>query len=120
MIFPTLVFKMPGTVHHPKGAHKFAQAKNQDELDSYLADGWFLTIDEAAQAMDEIDLTPHRRARKVILRREKKPVETEKSEDDILPPTRLEMEIKASLLGIKYDGRTSDKKLLERIEEALQ
>ena len=119
MIFPTLVFKMPGSVLHPKGAHKFAQAKNQDELDSYLADGWFLTIDEAAEAMDEIDLTPHRRARKVILRREKKPVEIEESEDDILPPTRLEMEIKAALLGIKFDGRTSDKKLLERIEEAL-
>jgi hypothetical protein len=30
------------------------------------------------------------------------------------------MEIKAALLGVKYDGRTSDKKLLERIEEALQ
>ena len=116
MKFPTLVFKMPGTVYHPKGAHKFAQAKNQDELDSYLADGWFLTIDEAAEVMDEIDLTPHRRARKVILKRQKKPVE---SNDDILPPTRAEMEIKATELGIKFDGRTSDKKLLERIEEAL-
>jgi len=118
MKFPTLVFKMPGTVLHPKGSHKFAQAKSQDELDSYLADGWFLTIDEAAEAMDEIDLTPHRRLKKVIRKRSPKAVE--KSDDDILPPTRLEMEIKASLLGIKYDGRTSDKKLLERIEEALQ
>jgi hypothetical protein len=111
---------MPGSVLHPKGSHKYAQAKNQDELDNYLADGWFLTIEEAANAMEQIDLTPHRRGRKVILKREKEPVETEKSDDDILPPTRLEMEIKAALLGVKYDGRTSDKKLLERIEEALQ
>lgn len=116
MIFPCLVFKMPGTVYSPKGAHKFAQARTQEELDRFLADGWFLTLDEAAEAMPEIDLTPHRKHRKIILKRQVKPA---KSEDDILPPTRAEMEIKAEELGIKFDGRTSDKKLLERITEAL-
>jgi hypothetical protein len=39
---------------------------------------------------------------------------------DDAAPTREEMEIKADELGIWYDGRTSDKKLLERITEALK
>lgn len=119
MIFPVLVFKMPGTVAHPKGLHKFAQARTQEDLDGYLADGWYLTIDEAAEVMSEINLTPHRRGKKIIIKRQEKPVRIVESDDDILPPTRLEMEIKAALLGVKFDGRTSDKKLLERIEEAL-
>ena len=33
--------------------------------------------------------------------------------------TREELEAKATELGLKFDGRTSDKKLLERIDEAL-
>ena len=35
------------------------------------------------------------------------------------PPTREELELKASELGIEFDGRTSDKKLLERITDEL-
>lgn len=44
---------------------------------------------------------------------------TEK-QDDNMPPTREEMAVKATELGIKFDGRTSDAKLLERINEALR
>lgn len=119
MRLPVLVFKMPGTVTHPKGLHKFAQARTQEDLDRYLADGWYLTIDEAAEVMSEINLTPHRRGKKVIIKRQEKPIGIVESDDDILTATRAEMELKAEELGIKFDGRTSDKKLLERIEEAL-
>jgi ribosomal protein L32E len=35
------------------------------------------------------------------------------------PPTREEMAIKARELGIKFDGRTSDKKLISLIATAL-
>ena len=38
---------------------------------------------------------------------------------DDAPPTRKEMEAKANELGIKFDGRTSDKKLSSLIETAL-
>ena len=41
-------------------------------------------------------------------------------EPDDAPPTRAEMEAKARELGIKFDGRTSDKLLLKRITEALE
>lgn len=36
------------------------------------------------------------------------------------PPNRQELEQQAALLGIKFDGRTSDKRLLERINEAMK
>ena len=40
--------------------------------------------------------------------------------DESAPPTREELEEKANELGIKFDGRTTDRKLLEKIEEALR
>lgn len=41
------------------------------------------------------------------------------TEDDLEPPTREEMESKARELGISFNKRTSDAKLLWRIEQAL-
>ena len=37
----------------------------------------------------------------------------------VAPKTREEMETKAKELGLKFDGRTGDKKLMSMIEEAL-
>jgi hypothetical protein len=39
--------------------------------------------------------------------------------DDNKAPTREELEAKATELGIKFDGRTKDKKLGQLIEETL-
>jgi hypothetical protein len=39
--------------------------------------------------------------------------------DDNAPPTREELEAKATELGIKFDGRYSDKKIAQMIDEAL-
>lgn len=38
---------------------------------------------------------------------------------DNAPPTRAELETKAAELGLKFDGRTSDKKLEKMITESL-
>ena len=38
---------------------------------------------------------------------------------DNAPPTRSELETKAGQLGIKFDGRTTDKALQAKIEAAL-
>ena len=38
---------------------------------------------------------------------------------DDLPPNRAELEAKAVELGLKFDGRTSDRKLSSLIDEAL-
>ena len=52
-------------------------------------------------------------------------VDPEKSEeindsDENAPPSREELEQKANELGIKFDGRTTDRKLLEKIEEVMR
>lgn len=39
---------------------------------------------------------------------------------DDAPVTRAELEAKATELGIKFDGRTTDAKLAERIADALK
>ena len=39
--------------------------------------------------------------------------------EDDAPPTRAELEAKATELGIKFDGRTKDKKLGQLIQDKL-
>ena len=39
---------------------------------------------------------------------------------DNAPPTRAELEAKATELGLKFDGRTTDRKLLAAIDAALK
>jgi hypothetical protein len=41
-------------------------------------------------------------------------------EQENLPPSRSELEIKATELNLKFDGRTPDKKLFKMIEESLK
>lgn len=69
------------------------------ELAAALEAGWFLTTTEA-------------RAPKVeaVIR----------ASDDDAPPTRAELEQKANELGLKFDGRTGDKKLGDMIAAALK
>lgn len=43
----------------------------------------------------------------------------EEEVDDSAQPTREELEAKATELGLKFDGRTTDKSLAEKIEAAL-
>lgn len=61
-----------------------------------IPEGWFKTVFEANDAL----------------------IPKEPAEDS--PPTRAELEEKASELGIKFDGRTSDKRLADAIEQALK
>jgi hypothetical protein len=39
---------------------------------------------------------------------------------DDAPPTRAELEAKAAEMGLKFDGRTSDRKLAQAIADALK
>lgn len=74
------------------------------DLLSALADGWVKTLAETVKPVQANPIEPV------------EPVEPE----DNLPPSREELELKATDLGIKFDGRTSDKKLLALIEDALK
>lgn len=81
-------------MHHnsawPKAMFKGDESRVVQEADfaRVKSDGWFLTMEEAANP----------------------PVSDE-------PPTRDELEEKARELGIKFDGRTTDKKLAALIAE---
>lgn len=90
----TMLYKAPGP--HDIHGGKFDHVVVDDEfIQDKLAEGWFLTTTEAAEAYAAQKLAA--------------PVEA--------PDTREDMERKARDLGIKFDGRTTDKKLAFLIEE---
>jgi len=101
MEFPSMVYKVPGKHVRPHGTYDFAGVNNAEELDAKLKEGWFSSLPEAIEP-----------------KKVKAVVEATK-EDDIAPPTRQELEEKATELGIKFDGRFSDKKISQLIEETL-
>ncbi len=91
MNFPTLVYRCPGDHHCAGGTYAYLGISEQPQLDAALSDGWFLTLPEAISGEAE----------------------------DGSEPTRGELEAKAAELGIKFDGRTTDKALAIKIEQAL-
>lgn len=108
MNFPALVYKSPGGYSYPKTkkTYSVASVETEQELSEKVAQGWFATREEAlglvvAPVVQVVEMP-----------------ESPKTED--YEPTRAELEQKATELGIKFDGRTSDKKLLKLITEGLQ
>lgn len=99
MDYPKALYKPGGTLQTDVGWMHYGIASDADDEAKALADGWFVTPDLAAAslALPPID-TP--------------------AED--APPTRAELEAKATELGIKFDGRTADKTLAAKIAEALK
>lgn len=106
MEFPTLVYRCPGE-HHAHGGqtYQYIHAINQEDFDAKIAAGWHETLVIAVDA--------------VVNSKQDQKQESSKVESDEVPPTRVEMEEKAKELGIKFDGRTGDKKLLAMINEKL-
>jgi hypothetical protein len=99
--FPAMVYKVPGKHVRPHGTYDFAGVNNAEELAPKLKEGWFSSLSEAFDT---------KKVETVV-----KAVKT----DDVAPPTRQELEEKATELGIKFDGRFSDKKIEQLINEAL-
>lgn len=94
-----MLYKAPGP-HFVDGSMVDYIVVPLDLVDKTIALGWFSTITEAlaAVATAEPDDVPA----------------------DDAPVTRAELEAKATDLGLKFDGRTSDAKLLAKIDEALK
>lgn len=95
-----MLYKAPGP-HFCDGSMVDYIVVPLDLVDQTIALGWFATIPEAlaaAAADAEHDDVPA----------------------DNAPITRAELELKATELGLKFDGRTSDAKLLAKIDEALK
>lgn len=96
MEFPRFVYKSPGRGDGQNGKlYDYEQVSNDAEMSAKLADGWHATRDAAMGcAVAPADV-------------------------DALAPTRSEMEQKARELGLKFDGRTTDRKLSAMIAERL-
>jgi hypothetical protein len=95
MTFPTLVYRDKGPHYRIGGTYDYRAVPDQAAFDAALADGWCATLGEIVDG---------------------KPVQ---APADDAPATREELEAKATELGLKFDGRTNDKKLSAMITEAL-
>lgn len=97
--FPRMLYQVGDQVELNNGWFNYIIVDDQDALDILLNNGWYMTSGEAKDA--NIAPAPE-------------PVVV-----DDATPTRAEMEAKAAELGVKFDGRTRDAKLLSLITEAL-
>lgn len=106
--FPTIMYRVPGPHKKPRGGtYKTTGAADKAEFDELLKKGWFPSYEEAAAG---------KIAGKIIEAAEA----FEDAVDEVSAPTRDELETKAKELGVSFNARTSDKKLAERIAEALE
>ena len=96
--FPCALYRMPGRDFETDlGWVQYATAADADALKAAKAEGWHETPQAAADALK----APHHVA-------------------DNAPPTRAELEQKATELGIAFDGRWGDKKLSAVIADKLK
>lgn len=97
MEFPRLVFK---------SASINMLADDKEQYDALISGGWFATVPAAIAGV-------------VKAPSKSTPAEDEATNADDPAPTREELEQKATELGIKFDGRTTDAKLAAYIAKAL-
>jgi hypothetical protein len=142
MLFPAMLYKSPGIHRKPGGGtYDYISVGTQEECDIKLDGGWFSSSDQAVEAAGDMAnglkkpksewaMKPIKKKRpsKPLDWRErlnKEPVAiplplTESNPiDEYSEPTRAELETKANELGIKFDGRTRDKKLTQLIQDKL-
>lgn len=132
--FPAMLYRSPGLHNKPGGGtYAYTSAKTQEEFDEKLAAGWFASSTDAIEAAGDKATTPKRvadwriklKAKKTKKRKPSKPLGWKqpaiKPEPviDNAAPTRAELEAKATELGIRFDGRTKDKKLGQLIQDRL-
>jgi hypothetical protein len=137
-LFPAMIYRSPGQQRKPGGGtYNFDSVQNQEELDAKLSAGWFTSSAEAIEAAGEkangnvkpkpkwaIKPTKKKKPAKPLDWREQvvampAPAPEPEHIDEDAGPTREELELKATELGIRFDGRTKDKKLGQLIEDRL-
>jgi hypothetical protein len=106
LMFPRFVFKNGGPHQRQGGFYNQELVASEVEFNAALEAGWFATLPEAIAPV--VTVVP------VIS------PEAHEPDADEGAPTRAELEAKAKELGIEFGARIGDKKLLERITEALK
>ena len=142
--FPRMVYISPGLSTTRGGTFDYTVANDEEGLAHLLANGWFETIAEAlagereepepepeVEDVPEPEAEPEPEPVVEAVEEEPAPVEAapepadepanepEPEPDYNIEPTREELEMKATELGLQFDGRTSDNKLRQRIEDYL-
>ena len=131
---PAILYQSPGPHKKPGGGtYRIVGINTQEELDAKLSAGWFASSAEAITAAGDKATTPKRvadwrikaKAKKTKKRKPSKPLGWKQPAIEPVPviedapPTRAELETKATELGIRFDGRTRDKKLGQLIHDRL-
>lgn len=109
MEFPTFVYKPGGPGKLKNKRYSYRAVEDEAERQLMLKDGWMATREEACGFAAPVEQLV-----------EEKAVEVQEEPKDDAPPTREELEQMAKELGIKFDGRTSDKKLIALIGEKVE
>ena len=107
--FPTIVYRCPGVNAGFEGTtYSSVGVLTTEQLEERLREGYHRTMPEAVAAY---------KARKTATPFIVQEVE---DEDDLdAPATREELLQQAEEIGLKVDGRWSDKKLLQKIQERM-
>jgi hypothetical protein len=104
--FPMFLYQCPGTWSGDGFTFGGRVANDQGEFDAAVSDGWHPTVPQAVEAWRSPVQFPV-------------PAAPASVPDDDAPPTREELEAKATELGIEFDGRHKDSTLMKKIDDAL-
>ena len=108
MEYPRFVYKDDGPNERAGGTYDAMTVEDEAEYSAAIKAGWFGNLQEAIDGPKVEQVVPSVNA----------PAPAEPADE--APPTREELEAKATELGIKFDGRIGDKKLTALIAKALE
>ena len=114
MEFPRFVYLSPGNFRRGKSSYRYVSVNSLEEHDAYLAQGWSTSADLAIDRANAPTPTPAPASVPTPA-----PAPAPAVPEDNAPPTRAELETKAREIGLRFDGRTSDRTLLRRITQAI-
>ena len=133
-VFPVMLYKSPGIHKKPGGGtYSYISVQTQEEFNEKTDAGWFESSFDAIQSAGDKATPVGKPKPKWAIKpiKKKKPAKPldwrEKAKAAAEPkpiiedaaPTREELEAKATELGIRFDGRTKDKKLGQLIQDKL-
>ncbi len=108
--FPRMLFRQPGLEPMHGGQFSTLIVADEDELDAALAEGWHETTTAAKEAHE---------AKQAAAKLAEPAGDKLPADDSSKPPTRAELEQKATELGIEFSPKIGDAKLAERIAAKL-
>ena len=103
--FPRFVYQAKGRFQRKGGTYDYSWVQTAEEQEKLLKEGWFESLEAAINPPKPTASNEKPTPEPIV--------------DDNSPPTREELEAKAAELGLKVDGRHSDKKIAQLIDEAL-